>query len=138
MRNGCVFEKREPAILYYSHHPRDRGRCLGQFRHVDADRPVWLFQTEPGGLFVPVIIAKMYFVWIVVTGRIKKWGAMEVEDPEEALKEEKEAGAKTWCQLHPLLYTFSGVENQAIFKIKSVVSDQFNGACECVEFVLQH
>lgn len=44
-------------------------------------------------LFVPAIIAKVYFVWMVVTDKVKKWGVMEVEDPEEALKEEKEAGA---------------------------------------------
>jgi len=42
-------------------------------------------------LFVPIIIAKVYFVYVVATGKLKKWGDLEVEDPQEALIEEKAA-----------------------------------------------
>ena len=42
-------------------------------------------------VFIPIIIAKVYFVYIVTTGRLKKWGDMEVEDPKEALIEEQAA-----------------------------------------------
>ena len=42
-------------------------------------------------LFIPTILAKVYFIRLIVKGKMKKWGEMEVEDPEEAIKEEREA-----------------------------------------------
>jgi hypothetical protein len=40
-------------------------------------------------LFIPAIAAKLYFIRLITKGKMKKWGAMEVEAPEEALIEEK-------------------------------------------------
>ena len=57
--------------------------------HVEYDyTAMYILQYA---LYVPAILAKLYFVRLVVKGKLKKWGAMEVEDPEEALKEEKAA-----------------------------------------------
>lgn len=38
---------------------------------------------------VGILLAKGWFLWLIVTGRIKKWGALEVENPEQAAAQEQ-------------------------------------------------
>ena len=40
---------------------------------------------------IPILLAKLYFVRIVTTGKLKKWGTLEVENPQEVLVEEQAA-----------------------------------------------
>ena len=69
-------------IVFYSLH-------IHKPAHVPYDyTSMYLLQFI---LFVPAILAKVYFVRLVVSGKLKKWGAMEVEDPAAALKEEQAA-----------------------------------------------
>jgi len=42
-------------------------------------------------LFIPAILAKLYFIRLIAKGKMKKWGAMEVEDPQETIIEEEAA-----------------------------------------------
>ena len=57
--------------------------------HTDYDyTSMYLLQFI---LFLPAIVAKVYFIRLIVKGKMKKWGTMEVEDPEEAIIEEKAA-----------------------------------------------
>jgi len=69
-------------IFFYTKH-------IHKPAHVDYDyTSMYLLQFV---LFVPAILAKLYFVRMVVSNKIKKWGIMEVENPQEALIEEEAA-----------------------------------------------
>ncbi|MEI8194586.1 MAG: hypothetical protein WCI73_01620 [Phycisphaerae bacterium] len=69
-------------IVFFTHH-------IHKPAYVDYDyTSMYLLQFA---LFIPAILAKLYFINLIVKGKMKKWGAMEVEDPEEAIKEEQAA-----------------------------------------------
>ena len=40
-------------------------------------------------LFVPAIVAKLYFIHLIRKGKMKKWGALELEATEQLVVEEK-------------------------------------------------
>jgi len=69
-------------VEYYSAHIHHPAGCVFEYSSL------YLLQMA---MFMPILCAKGYFVYVVITGKLKKWGDMEVEDPQEALVEEKAA-----------------------------------------------
>ena len=49
-------------------------------------------------LFVPAIIAKLYFIRLIATNRMKKWGTLEIEQKQEQVVEHLALVAETGAQ----------------------------------------